>query len=118
MVVANEASDVLFMDIAAVRGMISVPAYAPFIRNLIGAGAADGYRNSRKLAVLSCYEIGDRILLHLKHHFEETGERSLSYSPTELALYLGVNRAALYRSIGKLVEAGRLASSRGELTLV
>ena len=117
MLVASEPTELLVMDISAVRAMLSCPSLARFVRNLVAIGAETGLRAARKLAVLSCYETGDRILLHMRHHLEETGEKTLQYSASELAEYLGVNRAALYRSVRKLVRAKHLIASRGKLTL-
>ena len=56
----------------------------------------------RKVSLLGCYEIADRILLYLKWRSEEKSPGHVCLS--ELAAYLGVNRTALYRAIGKLTK--------------
>ena len=115
---AAEASDVLSLDVAVLRELILRPEYGRLLKNLLAISGCRCMRAVRKLAVMSCYETGDRILLQLRHHFEDTGNRVVHYKSNALANYLGVNRTALYRSIAKLVKAGLIKASRGRLELL
>ena len=58
--------------------------------------------------LLSCYEIGDRVLLYLKWRKEDGLSVPVKFRYGELAEYLGVNRTALYRAIAKLRESGKI----------
>lgn len=118
MATAVEPCEILHLDVEAAREMIRCPEYGILLRNALNLSGRRCVRAIRKLAVMSCYETSDRILLHLRHHYEDTGSRLLVFKSTELAEYLGVNRTALYRSIAKLVETGTIRASRGKLELI
>lgn len=118
MATAVEPCEILHLDVEAVRTLLNSSEYAALLRNILNLSGRRCVRAIRKLAVMSCYETSDRILLHLRHHYEDTGSRLLVFKSTELAEYLGVNRTALYRSIAKLVETGTIRASRGKLELI
>ena len=111
-------SESLLLDVEAARELIRSPGYGTLLRNMLNLSGRRCVQAVRKLAVMSCYETSDRILLYLRHHYEDTGDRLLAFKRTELAEYLGVNRTALYRSITKLVESGAIRASRGKLELL
>ena len=80
--------------------------YPHFLSHFYAAACAQGFYAWRKLMLLSCYEIGDRVLLYLKWHKEDGQPSAVKFKYGELAEYLGVNRTALYRAIAKLLKSG------------
>ena len=68
--------------------------------------------------LLSCYEIGDRVLLYLKWRKEDGFAGPARFRYGELAEYLGVNRTALYRAMDKLRKAGKVRIDGNALSLV
>ena len=102
MLVAEEPSVVLLLNVAAIRRIMEKGAHPKFLANLYAAACKQGFYAWRKLMLLSCYEIGDRVLLYLKWRKEDGRPASVKFKYGELAEYLGVNRTALYRAIAKL----------------
>ena len=108
MLVAEEPSEVLFLNVAAIRRMMEKGAHPRFLSNLYAAACTQGFYAWRKLMLLSCYEIGDRVLLYLKWRKEDGLAGPARFRYGELAEYLGVNRTALYRAMDKLRKAGKV----------
>ena len=108
MLVAEEPSEVLFLNVAAIRRMMGKGTHPRFLANLYTAACTQGFYAWRKLMLLSCYEIGDRVLLYLKWRKEDGFPASVKFKYGELAEYLGVNRTALYRAIAKLLKSGKI----------
>ena len=69
----------------------------------------------RKVALLGCYEIADRVLLHLQGRVEE-GDRA-PVGVAGLVAYLGVNWTSFYRAVANLQKAGRVSVSGGKVSL-
>jgi len=102
MLVACGPTEVLLCKVAKIRELIQRGQHPEFVVNLYAASAHQGFAAWRKLALVSCYEIADRIRLYLSWRREEgLGDTSLPPA-AELAEYLGVNRTAIYRAFGKL----------------
>ena len=108
MLVAEEPSEVLFLDVAHLRQMMEKGRHPKFLANVYAAACAQGFYAWRKLMLLSCYEIGDRVLLYLKWRKEDGLPDPVKFKYGELAEYLGVNRKALYRAIAKLRKSGKV----------
>ena len=108
MLVAEEPSEVLFLDVAHLQQMMESGLHPHFLANLYAAACTQGFYAWRKLMLLSCYEIGDRVLLYLKWRKEDGLPSSVKFKYGELAEYLGVNRTALYRAIAKLRKADKV----------
>ena len=117
MLVAEEPSEVLFLNVVAIRRMMEKGAHSRFLANLYAAACTQGFYAWRKLMLLSCYEIGDRVLLYLKWRKEDGLPSSVKFKYGELAEYLGVNRTALYRAIAKLRKSGRIRIDADTLAL-
>ena len=117
MLVAEEPSEVLFLNVSAVRRMIDKGIRPRFLANLYAAACTQGFYAWRKLMLLSCYEIGDRVLLYLKWRKEDGLPSSVKFKYGELAEYLGVNRTALYRAIAKLRKSGKIRIEDDTLAL-
>ena len=116
MLAAAERTRILVCDVERVRRLVRSCAFPQFISNLYAAAVRQGFHAWRKLALLSCYEIADRILLHLK--WQRDAGDAAPVRVSELAAYLGVNRTALYRTVNKLKKVGRVAVVHGEIELL
>lgn len=117
MLVAEESSAVLFLNVAAIRRMMEKGARPRFLANLYAAACTQGFYAWRKLMLLSCYEIGDRVLLYLKWRKEDGLAGPARFRYGELAEYLGVNRTALYRAMDKLRKSGMVRIDGNSLSL-
>ena len=118
MLIAEEPSEVLFLDVAAIRHMMENGSRPRFLANLYAAACTQGFYAWRKLMLLSCYEIGDRVLLFLRWRKEDGLVGPARFRYGELAEYLGVNRTALYRAMDKLRKAGKVRIDGNALSLV
>lgn len=117
MLVAEVPSEVLFLDVAHLQQMMESGLHPHFLANLYAAACTQGFYAWRKLMLLSCYEIGDRVLLYLKWRKEDGLPSSVKFKYGELAEYLGVNRTALYRAIAKLRKVDKVRIEGDTLAL-
>ena len=117
MLVAEEPSEVLFLDVAHLRQMMEKGRHPKFLANVYAAACAQGFYAWRKLMLLSCYEIADRVFLYLKWRKEDGLPPSVKLKYGELAEYLGVNRTALYRAVAKLRKSGKIRIAADTLAL-
>ena len=117
MLVAEEPSEVLFLDVAHLRQMMEKGRHPKFLADVYAAACAQGFYAWRKLMLLSCYEIADRVLLYLKWRREDGLPDPVKFKYGELAEYLGVNRTALYRAIAKLRKSGKIRIADDTLAL-
>ena len=117
MLVAEEPSEVLFLDVAHLRQMMERGRHPHFLANVYAAACAQGFYAWRKLMLLSCYEIADRVLLYLRWRKEDGLTSPVKFKYGELAEYLGVNRTALYRAIAKLRKSGKIRIAADTLAL-
>ena len=117
MLVAEVPSEVLFLDVVHLRQMMEKGRHPHFLANLYAAACTQGFYAWRKLMLLSCYEIADRVLLYLKWRKEDGFPASVKFKYGELAEYLGVNRTALYRAIAKLRKGGKVCIEGDTLAL-
>lgn len=117
MYVAHVPSTVLTLRAAPVRKWMEKGLHREFCLNLFSCASRLGVFAFRKLAVLSCYESGDRILMWLERKLKEEGGKSVAVNRAELAEYLCVNRTALYRALSQLEKTGRIAVSGGVVRL-
>ena len=117
MLVAEESSEVLFLNVAAIRQMMEKGRHSRFLANLYAAACTQGFYAWRKLTLLSCYEIADRVLLYLKWCKEDGLHNPVKFKYGELAEYLGVNHTALYRAIAKLRNSGKIRIDEDTIAL-
>jgi len=73
----------------------------------------------RKIAILSCPNIADRVKLHLRDLCRIEGKKTFVIGSTEaeFADYLGVSEAALSRTLRKLAKDGAFSYRRDVFTL-
>ena len=100
------------------RLIASLFSILPSASSLTAAASVQGFYAWRKLMLLSCYEIGDRVLLYLGWRKEDGLSASVKFKYGELAEYLGVNRTALYRATAKLCKSGKIRIADDTLALV
>ena len=100
MLVAAETARILVFKVDAVRQVMVSGTHPKFVANLYASAVRQGFAAWRKLSLLSCYEIVDRVRLYLQWRDAENATEPIRLS--ELAACLGVNRTALYRAIDKL----------------
>ena len=108
LLIAETSSKMLFLNSASIRKMMEEGRHSCFLANLYAAACTQGFYAWRKLMLLSCYEISDRVLLYLKWRKEDGVAGPVKFKYGELAEYLGVNRTALYRALAKLRKTGRI----------
>lgn len=113
LLVANGSAEVLLCKVTRIREMLKRGTHAAFVANLYAASARQGFYAWRKLSLVGCYEIADRVLLYLRWCEEDGLSETEMPSPAELAEYLGVNRTALYRALDKLKRQKRITVARG-----
>ena len=110
MLIAEEPSAVLALDVSCLRRMMEAGRHPGFLANLYKAVCVQGFYAWRKLMLLNCYEIADRVLLYLKWRRDDGLTAPAKFKCSELAEYLGVNRTALHRAIAKLRRSGRIVA--------
>jgi len=73
----------------------------------------------RKIAILSCPNIAERVLLYLQDRSRLEGSKTFTIGSTEaeFADFLGVHRTALARVLRKLAAEGRFSYKRDVFTL-
>lgn len=98
----------LQIDVRAARGIVLAGTHPNFTANLYAETAWQGYRDMRKLTLLSCHGIADRLLLYLRWRREDGLPDFIVANYAELSAILGVNRTALYRAVDALKKAGRI----------
>ena len=99
LVEAKDPSEILFLDVAAIRTMLASGTEPRFLANLYAAASRQGYAAWRKCALLSCYEISDRLKLYLRWLKDSGRPVPAKFDIPLLAATLGVNRTALYRAV-------------------
>ena len=107
---AVEDSIVLFIDLSAIyQSEIASPLRTILAENLIKSLARKNLILNQKVRILSQKSLRDRILIYLgtlpkdKNSFVK-----IPFTQTALAEYLGVNRSALSRELGRMQNEGLL----------
>ena len=101
LVEAKDPTEILFLDVAAIRAMLASGTEPRFLANIYAAASRQGYAAWRKCALLSCYEISGRLKLYLRWLKDNGQPIPAKFDIPLLAATLGVNRTALYRAIEK-----------------
>lgn len=93
---------VLRFKIDKIREYMKRGMHSAFIANLYAATAHHGFSVWRKLAIISCYGISDRVKMYMNWRHQDGLLDSDLPSVSEMAEYLCVNRTSLYRVLDKL----------------
>lgn len=113
---AAESSEVALLDVGKLREAIKSSAYAGLRENLVRTLVGLVSEFQKKLSVVGCWEIGDKVMTYLESLAAETGKREVKIpfrTSAEFAQYIGVNRCALSRSLSQLARKGVLTHEGG-----
>ena len=107
---AVEDSIVLFIDLSAIyQSDVHSPILVVLAENLIKSLARKNLILNQKVRILSQKSLRDRILIYLGTlPKDKNGFVKIPFTQTALAEYLGVNRSALSREIGRMQNEERL----------
>ena len=116
---AVEDSVVLFIDLE----MIYAAAYNSPIRNILAGNLIKSLAKknlilNQKVRILSQKSLRDRIFIYLRTlPKDKDGYVRIPFTQTALAEYLGVNRSALSRELGRMQNEGLLIVNKGKMKL-
>lgn len=83
------------------------------ILNLMGRMAEQNIFTNLKLRILGQKSLRDRIMIYLTHmHADNPAGATIPFSQTALAEFLGVNRSALARELGRMQDEGILTINK------
>ena len=107
---AVEDCIILFVDLAAIyQSDVHSPILVVLAENLIKSLARKNLILNQKVRILSQKSLRDRILIYLGTlPKDKNGFVKIPFTQTALAEYLGVNRSALSREIGRMQNEERL----------
>jgi len=121
-VTAQEETEVLYLPLERIMAGCAreCPCHVQLRLNLLREMAAKFWQQRRQIACLTESSLRRRIVRFLLSEAAEQGRSafSVSYSREELAAFLGVNRSALSRELGRLRQEGYLTFRRGSFTLL
>lgn len=120
MIQAAEPTEVVLLDAGKLRDLMKKPENARLRENVYQAIVTVLCECHRKLSVVGCWEICDKVLTYLEHLSAETGSSEVEIpfrTSSEFAQYLGVNRCALSRSVSQLIRSGKLKRVDGRYIL-
>ena len=109
---AVEDSVVLFIDLEMIYAAAdNSPIRSILARNLIKSLAKKNLILNQKVRILSQKSLRDRIFIYLRTlPKDKDGYVKIPFTQTALAEYLGVNRSALSRELGRMQNKGLLVS--------
>lgn len=90
-----------------------------FYRNLLSVAHEELLASWRKIALLSCTRIDERVLLYLRDRSRLENSKTFAIGSTEgeFADFLGVSRCALARTLRRLAKEGHFSYVRDVFTL-
>lgn len=116
---AVEDSVVLFIDLEMIYAAAdNSPIRNILARNLIKSLAKKNLILNQKVRILSQKSLRDRIFIYLRTlPKDKDGYVKIPFTQTALAEYLGVNRSALSRELGRMQNEGLLIVNKGKMKL-
>lgn len=116
---AVEDSVVLFIDLEMIYAAAdNTPIRNILARNLIKSLAKKNLILNQKVRILSQKSLRDRIFIYLRTlPKDKDGYVKISFTQTALAEYLGVNRSALSRELGRMQSERLLIVNKGKIKL-
>ena len=118
---AVEDSIVLFIDLSTIyQSDTQSPLRVILAENLIKSLARKNMILNQKVRILSQKGLRDRIIIYLQTlPKDNNGYVKIPFTQTALAEYLGVNRSALSRELGRMQDEGTIIvdKSRIKITL-
>lgn len=116
---AVEDSVVLFIDLEMIYAAADKSSIRNILaRNLIKSLAKKNLILNQKVRILSQKSLRDRIFIYLRTlPNDKDGYVKIPFTQTALAEYLGVNRSALSRELGRMQNEGLLIVNKGKMKL-
>ena len=116
---AVEDSVVLYIDLEMIYAAAEKsPIRNILARNLIKSLAKKNLILNQKVRILSQKSLRDRIFIYLRTlPNDKDGYVKIPFTQTALAEYLGVNRSALSRELGRMQNEGLLIVNKGKMKL-
>ena len=116
---AVEDSVVLFIDLEMIYAAVDKSSIRNILaRNLIKSLAKKNLILNQKVRILSQKSLRDRIFIYLRTlPNDKDGYVKIPFTQTALAEYLGVNRSALSRELGRMQNEGLLIVNKGKMKL-
>ncbi len=116
---AVEDSVVLFIDLEMIYAAAdNSPIQNILARNLIKSLAKKNLILNQKVRILSQKSLRDRIFIYLRTLPKDKDSYvKIPFTQTALAEYLGVNRSALSRELGRMQNEGLLIVNKGKMKL-
>ena len=117
---AVEDSVVLFIDLEMIYAAADKsPIRNILARNLIKSLAKKNLILNQKVRILSQKSLRDRIFIYLRTlPNDKDGYVKIPFTQTALAEYLGVNRSALSRELGRMQNDGLLVIDRKKIKII
>lgn len=117
---AVEDCIILFIDLAEIyQSDIHSPLRVILVENLIKSLARKNLILNQKVRILSQKSLRDRILIYLGTlPKDKNGFVKIPFTQTALAEYLGVNRSALSRELGRMQNEGLLIADGRRMKLL
>ncbi len=118
-VVALSDADVLLLDCSTLASSSKEPLVARLALNMVRVLARQNLHLNRKVRILGQSSMRDRLAVYLAEcETDDQGFAIVPYSQTDLARFLGVNRSALSREIGRMRDEGVLVTDGMRMRLV
>lgn len=116
-----QITEVLFLPLEGILGGCEAccACHTALRRNLLQVTGQKFWQQKRRLSYLSQPSLRQRILLYLRDAQRESGSDTFTvpYNREELATFLGVNRSALSRELGRMQREGILEFYRSSFRL-
>lgn len=121
-IVTKEDTKVIIMDYNRIinEENTRLPYYNQFIKNLLEIAITKINERNKRIEILTKKTIRDKLLEYFKIKSEKTGSKIiyLSFTYTELADYLAVDRSAMSRELKNLKEEGFIKTDKKKITLL
>lgn len=117
-----QAAEVLFLPLEGIVGGCEkcCPCHVLLRRNLLQKMGETFFQQRRRTVYLAQPSLRQRILLYLRDMQRQTGSGTFTipYNREELATFLGVNRSALSRELGRMQQEGMLEFYRSSFRIL
>ncbi|MBE6971565.1 MAG: Crp/Fnr family transcriptional regulator [Ruminococcaceae bacterium] len=117
-----QAAEVLFLPLEGILGGCEkcCACHTALRRNLLQVTGQKFWQQKRRLSYLCEPSLRGRLLLYLHDVQRESGSDTFTipYNREELATFLGVNRSAMSRELGRMQREGLLAFYRSSFRLI
>lgn len=117
-IVALSDTDVLLLDCSSLESSLGEPVAVKLTLNMLHALARQNLHLNRKVRIFGQSRMRDRLAVYLAEcETDDQGFAIVPYSQTDLARFLGVNRSALSREMGRMRNEGALVTDGSRMRL-